>query len=123
MRAAVAVSVVALALYACTSTAPAAPAAGSMSAGGSIQQCTGTGRDVQACGNAIFNATVIEGIHHGQTSTEVRAIMKHAAERREIAANVESWGYITSYQNKMLTWITFTDDRVSSLSHEIWVRD
>ena len=45
--------------------------------------------------------------------------MGHAAERREVGAFTESWGYLTSYKNQMMTWITFTDRTVSSLTHEI----
>lgn len=45
--------------------------------------------------------------------------MGHEAERREVGAFTESWGYLTSYKNQMMTWITFTDRTVSSMTHEI----
>jgi len=47
--------------------------------------------------------------------------MRHDAERRELAGSIESWGYLTSYKNQMVTWITFTDRTVSSITHEIVV--
>jgi len=90
---------------------------------GDIRPCSPDRRDAQACGNALFNTTVISQIHKGQTRSEVRGIMRHDAEKREIAGVTESWGYLTSYKNKMITWITFTDHKVSSLTHEIIERD
>ena len=45
--------------------------------------------------------------------------MRHDAEKREVDGFTESWCYLTSYQNQMITWITFTDRKVSSLTHEI----
>jgi hypothetical protein len=45
--------------------------------------------------------------------------MRHDAERREFEGHSESWGYLTSYKDRMVTWITFTNQTVSSLSHEI----
>jgi outer membrane protein assembly factor BamE (lipoprotein component of BamABCDE complex) len=72
--------------------------------------------------NAIFNATAIAQVQKGQTPADVRTIMGHAAERREVGTLTESWGYLTSYDNKMMTWITFTDDKVTSLSHEVLTR-
>jgi hypothetical protein len=118
-----AISILAITLGGCASAQRPSQLPGAMNIEGSIGPCRGDGRDVQACGDAIFNATVISRIHTGQTQTEVRSIMRHVAERHEMVGDVESWGYITSYQNKMLTWISFTDHRVSSLSHEVWVRD
>ena len=118
-----AVSILALALGACASTRNTTVTPGAMSDAGIIGPCRGDSRDIQACGNAIFNASVISQVHAGQTLMEVRSIMRHDAERHEVAGKNVSWGYITSYENKMLTWITFTDRKVSSLSHEEWLRD
>ncbi|MGZ5494956.1 MAG: hypothetical protein ACXWHG_15230 [Thermoanaerobaculia bacterium] len=74
--------------------------------------------------NVIFdNAAVIDGIHNGQSQDEVRGIMRHSAERREVGSVTESWGYMTSDKNNMMTWITFTDHRVTSLSHEVIAPD
>ncbi len=88
-----------------------------------IRPCQPDRRGAEACRNASFNATVISQIQKGQTPTEVRAIMRHDAERREVTSFTESWGYLTSYENKMLTWITFTDRKVTSLSHEVLAHD
>jgi predicted small secreted protein len=89
----------------------------------SINTSRPAGRDAEASANALFNTTVISQIHKGQTRSEVRGIMRHDAEKHEIAGLTESWGYLTSHKNKMITWITFTDHTVSSLTHEILERD
>ena len=73
--------------------------------------------------NAIFNGTVIAQIHTGQTLTDVRAIMRHEAERRTVDGANESWGYITNYNDKVMTWISFTDRKVSSVTQQPWLRD
>ncbi len=88
-----------------------------------VQPCGSDRRGGQACGDASSNASVIAQIHKGQSRADVRGIMGHDAERTEIGALTESWGYMTSYENKMITWITFTDYKVSSLSHEALTRD
>jgi len=112
-------AVACLALAACATTNPPANPAGRMNVAGNIGPCYPDHRDDQACGNALFNTTVISQIHKGQTETEVRGIMRHDAEKRELNGSTESWGYLTSYKNQMITWITFTDRTVSSLSHEV----
>jgi len=92
-----------------------------MNVGEIIAPCSPDRGGAQACEDARFNATVISQIHKGQTQNEVRTIMRHDAERREIAGANESWGYLTSYHNQMVTWITFTGPTVSSLTHEVVV--
>jgi hypothetical protein len=114
-----ALSIASLALAGCTVAMNRTLPAGKMSAAGAIRPCYPDRRDAQACGNAIFNASVISQIHKGQTRADVRAIMRHNAERREVNTVTESWGYLTSYENKMMTWVTFTDHKVTSLSHEV----
>lgn len=116
-------SVALLALTGCTSVVTSARPAGGMNQAGAIQPCFPDRRDAQACGDAIFNATVIVQIHKGQSRGDVRGIMRHDAERREVQGPTESWGYMTSYKDKMITWITFTDLQVSSLSHEALTRN
>jgi hypothetical protein len=118
-----AISVAALAITGCTTAMNTALPPGRMSEAGIIRPCHRDHRDAQACGNAIFNETVIAQIHTGQTLTDVRAIMRHEAERRTVDGSNESWGYITSYDNKVMTWIAFTDRKVSSVIHQPWVRD
>ena len=112
-----------LALIGCTTVVTSAGPAGRMNEAGAIQPCFPDRRDSQACGDAIFNATVIAQIHKGQSRGDVRGIMRHDAELREFQGLTESWGYRTSYKDKMITWITFTDYQVSSLSHEAITRD
>jgi hypothetical protein len=122
-RTLLAVSVAILVLTGCTSTMNSALPPGRMSEAGVIRPCHRDHRDAQACGNALFNETVISQIHTGQTLTDVRAIMRHDAERRTVDGTNESWGYITNYHNKQMTWIAFTDRKVSAVTMQPWVRD
>lgn len=118
-----AISVASITLLGCTFAMNRALPPGEMSQGGTIRPCHRDHRDAQACGNAIFNETVIAQIHTGQTLTDVRAIMRHDAERRTVEGSNESWGYITNYGDKVMTWIAFTDRKVSSVTQQSWVRD
>src|SRR4051812_13021676 len=118
-----AISAAAMTLTGCTSAMNTALPPGRMSDAGIIRPCHRDHRDAQACGDAIFNGSVIASIHTGQTLTDVRAIMRHDAERRTVDGSNESWGYITNYDNKVMTWIAFTDRKVSSVSQQPWSRD
>lgn len=118
-----AISFAALTLTGCTSAMNMALPPGRMSEEGAIRPCHRDHRDAQACGNALFNESVIAQIHTGQTLTDVRAIMRHDAERRTVDNSNESWGYITNYNDKVMTWITFTDRKVTSVTQQPWVRD
>lgn len=122
-RTLLAVSVAILTLTGCTSAMNSALPPGRMNEAGTIRPCHRDHRDAQACGNAIFNETVIAQIHTGQTLTDVRAIMRHNAERRSVDGTNESWGYITNYDDKVMTWIAFTDRKVSGVTMQPWVRD
>jgi len=84
-----------------------------------VAPCSPDHRGAQSCEDARFNGMVISQIHKGQTESEVRNIMRHDAEKLETGGSTESWGYLTSYKNQMVTWITFTDRTVSSVTHEI----
>jgi hypothetical protein len=118
-----AISAAAILLAGCTSAMNTALPPGRMSDAGIIRPCHRDHRDAQACGDAIFNGSVIASIHTGQTLTDVRAIMRHDAERRSVDGSNESWGYITNYDTKVMTWIAFTDRKVSSITQQPWVRD
>jgi hypothetical protein len=118
-----AISVAVLTLAGCTSTLNTVLPPGRMSEEGTIRPCHREYRDAQACGNAIFNETVIAQIHTGQTLADVRAIMRHDAERRTVYGSNESWGYITNYNDKVMTWIAFTDQKVSSVTQQAWLRE
>ena len=118
-----AISFAALTLAGCTSAMNIALPPGHMSDSGKIRPCHRDHRDAQACGNAIFNSRVIAQIHTGQTLTDVRAIMRHEAERRTVDGANESWGYITNYGDKTMTWIAFTDQKVSAVTQQPWVRE
>jgi len=122
-RTLLAISVAVLTLSGCTATMNTALPPGRMNEAGTIRPCHGDHRDAQACGNAIFNDGVIAQIHTGQTLTDVRAIMRHDAERRTVDGSNESWGYITNYNDKVMTWIEFTDRKVSAVTKHAWMRD
>jgi hypothetical protein len=94
--------------------------AGTLLESGKIAPCHGNHTDAEACGNAIFNAKVINQVQPGQTKQEVRTIMQHDPERRELAANTETWIYITDYSAELMTAITFTDGKVTSLKQVPW---
>jgi hypothetical protein len=108
-----------MALAGCAASITPSLPAGRLNVGDIIAPCSPDRRGSQTCGDAFLNGTVISQIHKGQTEGEVRAIMGHDAERREVKGSTESWGYLTSYKNQMITWITFTDRTVSSMTHEI----
>jgi hypothetical protein len=121
----IAISVAALAFLGCASVMKTtAPPPGRMNDASSIGPCHGDRRDAQACGDAIFNESVIAQIHTGQTLSDVRAIMRHEAERRAVDGSNESWGYVTDYNDKVMvmTWIGFTDWKVSSVTRQLRVR-
>lgn len=108
-----------IALMGCAATITPTLPAKRTNVAGLVAPCSADGRGSRSCGDALFNATVISQIHKGQSQNEVRGIMGHDAERRTVDQYTESWGYLTSYENQMMTWITFTDRTVSSLSHEV----
>lgn len=94
--------------------------AGTLIADGKIAACHGNHTDAQACGNAIWNAKALTQIHAGQTMAEVRKIMAHDAERRELAGTVETWTYISDYSAEKATTIIFTDGKVTGLRQAEW---
>ncbi len=118
-----AVAIASLALTGCAALSARPPATGNMNAVHEMAPCRADLSNAQGCGNFLSNAAVIGQIHRGQSRAEVRGIMRHDAERREIGSLTESWGYLTSDKNSMMTWITFTDRQVSSVSHEVVARD
>ena len=63
-RSLLAISVASLTFLGCTSAMNAALPSGRMNEAGTIRPCH---RDAQACGNPIFNETVIAQIHTGLT--------------------------------------------------------
>lgn len=118
-----AVSIAGLALGGCTSMMDTVKKPGRMNESGQIRPCHRDDYDAQSCGNAIFNAKVIGKIHVDQTMADVRAIMRHEAEKRSVNGSSESWGYVTDYENREMTWIAFRDGAVSSINKEPWSRD
>lgn len=109
-----------LALVGCSSAGPE----GVLLADGRISPCpnrlTRFHTDPQACGNAIFNARVIGQVAPGQTKDQVREIMKHDPERREIQGTEELWSYITDYDAELMTTIVFTNGVVTGMKQQPW---
>jgi len=118
-----AVSIAALTLGGCTSMMNTVKKPGRMNESGVIRPCHRDNYDAQACGNSIFNQKVIGKIHVGQPMKDVRAIMRHDAERRRVEGSNESWGYVTDYENREMTWIAFRDGVVESIYKVPWSRD
>lgn len=117
------VSIAGLVLSGCTSAMNTVWKPGRMDESGNIRPCHRDEYDAQSCGNAIFNSKVIGKIHVDQPMSDVRAIMRHEAERRRADGAYESWGYVTDYENREMTWIAFGDGKVTSISKEPWSRD
>ena len=69
--------------------------------------CKGFHKDQQACLRAAENSRVIGKVNLGQSLEEVRQIMGKDPERREVAKNCETWGYITTYVGYRFTTIIF----------------
>ena len=69
--------------------------------------CKGFHKDQQACLRAVENSSVIGKVKLGQSLEEVRQIMGKDPERREVAKNCETWGYITTYVGYRFTTIIF----------------
>ncbi|KQW03128.1 hypothetical protein [Rhizobacter sp. Root1221] len=92
---------------------------GQMREDGTITPCRGHRKDHQLCGNAVFNATRIHKVAVGQTREQVRAAMEHEPEQRtaknEGGKPLEQWTYMTNYQTRTWSQITFTNGVVSSV--------
>jgi outer membrane protein assembly factor BamE (lipoprotein component of BamABCDE complex) len=93
---------------------------GTMDQSGHISGCGGYHTDDQACGNAMFNAPLLAKVHAGMTTDEVRTLMRHDAERREISGNSETWFYMSDYDAERMTAIEFTEGKVTALKQVPW---
>jgi|APAra7269096613_1048513.scaffolds.fasta_scaffold00109_82 hypothetical protein len=86
---------------------------------GSISPCHGNRRDLQACGNAIFNAPRVPLLKLGQTQNEVRRLMEHDPEtlsaRTEQGRTIDVWGYVINYQKYRVAELTFTDGVLTAI--------
>ena len=86
---------------------------------GRITPCHGHRRDLQACGNALFNAPRVPLLQLGQTKEQVRQLMEHDAEslsaRTVNGQTIETWGYVVNYQKYRVTEVTFTNGLVTAI--------
>ena len=82
--------------------------------------CSGWHTDVKACIDAAANSEVIAQVKLGQTSEEVRAIMRKDPARREASADMESWSYRTDYEHEMFTTIIFKNNIVVEIKQTPW---
>ncbi|MEO8379304.1 MAG: hypothetical protein ABI779_06545 [Acidobacteriota bacterium] len=91
---------------------------------GRIEPCHESRVDLQACGNAIFNAPLLPKIELGMTTEAVRELMKHEAERRDVRLEgdrkIEVWKYMQDYDRELMSAITFTDGKVTSVTTVSW---
>ncbi len=94
--------------------------AGQLRPDGTITPCGTFHTNAQACGNAKWNSKVIRQVAAAQTKEQVRSIMKHDPERREIDGSEERWFYLTDYDAELMTVITFVDDRITALRQVPW---
>jgi hypothetical protein len=78
--------------------------------------CEGWHSDQAACLRAHDNSATIGKVQIGQTLAEVRSIMGKDPERRSATANTESWGYLTSYSDHLVTTVVFTDGVVTAIT-------
>ena len=74
---------------------------------------------------ATRNRERLNGVHVGQTTSEVRAIMGKEPERRDVrrrfdGKTIEMWGFATDYVRKLDTVITFVDGRVEEIKTLPW---
>lgn len=110
----------ALALSGCQSYLNHKYPPGQMGPDGKVYPCNDRRMDHQACGEAIYNAPRVRRLELGQTIAEARAIMGRDPERRSLKTTptgkpVEQWGYLTDYDNTVVSVITFTDGRIAAV--------
>ena len=93
---------------------------------GTINPCHGDEADPQQCGNALFNARHVGLIRVGLGRDEVRALMHHDPDGREVrdaGGNVsERWTYLTDYRRRLTTVVVFTDGRVTGFDTGTWTK-
>ena len=71
------------------------------------------------------NRALLSAVQIGQTTAEVRALMKKDPEKREVrlrfdGKQIEFWSYITDYARKIDSTITFVDGRVTEIRATSW---
>lgn len=93
---------------------------GQMNPDGTINPCHGYEGDKALCGESLFFAKAITQIELGQTRDEVREVMKRDPWRRKLKAGQELWGYSTSYSDERMSWILFTDGKVTEVRESEW---
>lgn len=102
-------------------------APGTLRGDGTIEACHDYRVDAQACGEAIHNAPLLVRLELGQTKDQVRALMRHPAERVEAklidGKKVETWLYMQDYDRELMTAIIFTEGVVTELKSVNWQRE
>ena len=106
---------------------------GSIDELGQIVPCRGDRDSPEniACGKAIYNATVIEGLQTGQSMDNVRQVMKHNPESVKVqepvaGRPVEVWYYVRDFDARTMTArtmtaLTFVDGVVTEIAIVPWV--
>src|SRR5688500_5023853 len=86
--------------------------AGRLLPDGRISPCGTFHANPQACGNARWNAKAIRKVSIGLTIAEVRSVMAHDADSREVTESEERWSYLTDYDRDSMSVIVFRHGRV-----------
>jgi hypothetical protein len=73
-----------------------------------------------------MNAVNITGVHLGQTAAEVKRVMRHEPESREVktlpdGTSEERWNYLTDYNNDTNTTLVFRGGVLVEVGHEKWL--
>ena len=92
---------------------------GEMDASGSVYPCNDRRTNPQACGEAIYNAPRVRQLNLGMDLATARRVMGRDPEERGLkvvdSTQVETWGYLTDYDNTIVSTVTFTNGRISSI--------
>ena len=77
--------------------------------------CTGWKMDLATCERAAENAALAANVRIGQTTEEVRGVMKTHPDRRTGTATSEVWMWLTDYTRKQMTAFVFVDGKVTEI--------
>lgn len=107
------------ALTGCHSIRQARCPTGEMVAEGKICPCHDARTDPQGCGEAIYNARHVSKLQIGQTMKKARELLGREPEQRSVRSEgsrtIETWGFLTNYQNTIYSAITFHDGKLVAI--------
>jgi hypothetical protein len=92
---------------------------GEMNSNGKINPCHDFRSNPQACGEAQYNAPRVRKLGIGQTIAQAQQIMGRDPEERSLKVqdgqSIEIWFYLTDYDRSIVSVITFTDGKITSI--------